>query len=132
MLGLPDALQAARDFERQLRWHQLADLEIVERSEYKHSGRPSKYQKPTNSYYQIKARLSSNQLAIATEKQRAGRFILATNVLDAKLISNSELLVEYKAQQSPERGFRFLKDPLFFTSSVFLKSHVERLRFGEN
>lgn len=28
LLGLPDALQAARDFEQQLRWHQLADLEI--------------------------------------------------------------------------------------------------------
>jgi transposase len=27
-----------------------------------------------------------------------------------------------KAQQSTERGFRFLKDPLFFTSSVFLKT----------
>ena len=31
-------------------------------------------------------------------------------------------MIEYKAQQSTERGFRFLKDPLFFTSSVFLKS----------
>ncbi len=27
-----------------------------------------------------------------------------------------------KSQQSTERGFRFLKDPLFFTSSVFLNS----------
>ena len=25
-------------------------------------------------------------------------------------------------QQSNERGFRFLKDPLFFTSSVFVKT----------
>jgi transposase len=32
------------------------------------------------------------------------------------------VLIEYKAQQSTERGFRFLKDPLFFTSSVFLNS----------
>ena len=38
------------------------------------------------------------------------------------MLSNGELLQEYKAQQSTERGFRFLKDPLFFTSSVFLKS----------
>ncbi len=33
-----------------------------------------------------------------------------------------DVLGEYKAQQSTERGFRFLKDPLFFTSSVFLNS----------
>ena len=31
-------------------------------------------------------------------------------------------MLEYKAQQSTERGFRFLKDPLFFTSSVFLNT----------
>jgi transposase len=37
-------------------------------------------------------------------------------------LSDEDLLREYKAQQSTERGFRFLKDPLFFTSSVFLKS----------
>lgn len=30
--------------------------------------------------------------------------------------------MEYKGQQSSERGFRFLKDPLFFTSSVFLNT----------
>ena len=37
-------------------------------------------------------------------------------------MSNDQLLLEYKAQQSAEHGFRFLKDPLFFTSSVLLKS----------
>ena len=51
-----------------------------------------------------------------------GRFILATNVLDADKLSNEDVLREYKAQQSTERGFRFLKDPLFFTSTVFLNS----------
>lgn len=47
---------------------------------------------------------------------------MATNALDNHQLSNDQLLIEYKAQQSTERGFRFLKDPLFFTSSVFLKS----------
>jgi transposase len=32
------------------------------------------------------------------------------------------MLSTYKQQQSAERGFSFLKDPLFFTDSVFLKS----------
>ena len=32
------------------------------------------------------------------------------------------MLKEYKAQQSCERGFGFLKDPLFFADSIFLKS----------
>jgi len=37
-------------------------------------------------------------------------------------LSDEQILEEYKAQQSNERGFRFLKEPLFFTSSVFVKT----------
>ena len=59
---------------------------------------------------------------IAAQRLRCGRFILATNVLDSCVLSSSDALREYKAQQGVERGFRFLKDPLFFASSVFLKS----------
>lgn len=58
---------------------------------------------------------------IEGEKIKAGRFILATNILDPKAVSNEKILAEYKEQQSNERGFRFLKDPLFFTASVFVK-----------
>lgn len=54
-------------------------------------------------------------------RQRQSRFILATNVLDEQSYPAERLLQEYKGQQHVERGFRFLKDPLFFTSSVFVK-----------
>jgi len=70
---------------------------------------------------------SPTTLTLKTEKQsqhqrRAGQFIWATNVLDAESLSPTQTLQEYKAQQSTERGLRFLKAPLFFASSVFLKS----------
>ena len=56
-------------------------------------------------------------------KKRAGRFILSTNVLDKmELTTHTEMLSKYKEKQSVEKGFRFLKDPLFLTDSVFLKS----------
>ena len=71
-------------------------------------------------FYQIDANLIPNQDAIAQEQRKAGRFILATSVLEHHQLSNDQLLLEYKAQQSAEHGFRFLKDPLFFTSSVLL------------
>ena len=61
-------------------------------------------------------------LEISSHRQRCGRFILATNILDSLQFTADDALREYKAQQGPERSFRFLKDPLFFTSSVFLKS----------
>ena len=66
--------------------------------------------------------MSENISAIKIAYQSAGRFILATNILDEKSLSNDDMLSEYKAQQSCERGFGFLKDPLFFADSIFLKS----------
>ena len=33
----------------------------------------------------------------------------------------TELLSQYKGQQRVERGFRFLKNPEFFTNAIFLK-----------
>jgi transposase len=59
---------------------------------------------------------------IEDEKQKAGQFILATNVLDKDELATEEILKEYKNQQSCERGFRFIKDPLFLASYVFVKN----------
>jgi transposase len=42
--------------------------------------------------------------------------------LDSNELTHDSILSEYKAQQSCERGFTFLKDPLFFADSIFLKS----------
>jgi transposase len=52
--------------------------------------------------------------------------ILATNQQDLQALSNEELINAYKDQQKVERGFRFLKDPLFMAATLFLKS-TERL-----
>ena len=40
------------------------------------------------------------------------------------------MLSNYKEQQSVERGFRFLKDPFFMTSSVFLKKQERIVALG--
>ena len=55
------------------------------------------------------------------EKQK-GYFLLATNDLDSTTCPPREVLALYKAQQSVERGFRFLKSPDFLISSFFLKN----------
>jgi transposase len=59
---------------------------------------------------------------ISELENQAGRFILATNVLNETELPASEILVAYKKQQSCERGFGFLKDPLFFADSLFVKN----------
>ncbi|WP_445250507.1 hypothetical protein [Microcoleus sp. OTE_8_concoct_300] len=72
--------------------------------------------------FKVQAKLELDANVVARITKASGRFILATNVLDAEQLSPDEMIVKYKEQQSAERGFGFLKDPLFFTDSVFLKS----------
>ena len=71
--------------------------------------------------FKVQAQLELDASVVAKETQASGRFILATNVLGVEGLKD-EMIVKYKEQQSAERGFGFLKDPLFFTDSVFLKS----------
>ncbi|ELS01678.1 hypothetical protein Xen7305DRAFT_00013830 [Xenococcus sp. PCC 7305] len=82
----------------------------------------AKNQQPEQITYRVTASIIEDSEAVKIDRRRAGKFILATNVLDVEILSNEKVLKEYKGQQSSERGFRFLKDPLFFTSSVFLNT----------
>src|SRR5207245_7310514 len=43
------------------------------------------------------------------------------NMLDEQSLSHEQVYLTYKEQGGVERGFRFLKDPLFLASSVFVK-----------
>ena len=46
--------------------------------------------------------------------------MLGTNI-KAEQLSDAEVIAGYKGQAHAEGGFRFLKDPLFFVSSLFVK-----------
>ena len=70
----------------------------------------------------IVCRLIENSELISELENQAGRFILATNILSETELPASEILIAYKKQQSCERRFGFLKDPLFFADSLFLKN----------
>ena len=78
--------------------------------------------KKTEPSYKIIGMVRKKNEEIAKRKKEAGRFILATNLVDKDKLEPEEIIVTYKNQQSSERGFRFLKDPLFFTDSFFLEN----------
>jgi transposase len=88
----------------------------------KESGSLEKEEENQSKYYQILATVDENKDVIEQEILSGGRFIIATNVLCEKELDNEKMLSEYKAQQSCERGFSFLKNPLFLADSIFLKS----------
>jgi transposase len=62
-----------------------------------------------------------NQEQVEQEALRKACWIVSTNVLDPAVLSDQQLVTTYKDQGGVERGFRFLKDPLFLASSVFVK-----------
>ena len=73
----------------------------------------------------VKIALAEDISAIEKETRKKGKFIAATNELDSEKLNDEEALKAYKEQQYAERGFRFLKDPLFYTHSMFLKKDFE-------
>jgi transposase len=117
-----DAKKAADKLSRSWQYHCLESVKIKTHPHYNRAGRPTKNQSAKHFTYRVTAQVIPMEEIIEMNQRQAGRFILATNVLDDSILSNDEVLIEYKGQQSSERGFRFLKDPLFFTSNVFLNT----------
>jgi transposase len=110
-----DAIIALSKLSKQFKYHQIENSKVTEI-------KSNKKDNQAEIYYQISATVCKNESKINTEILSAGRFIIATNVLESSELSDDLMLSEYKAQQSCERGFGFLKDPLFFADSIFLKS----------
>jgi len=125
-----DALAALKKFEQNLPWHQLERMGVKQTLHYDKPGKPKAQTPPSRITDQPQASLTLNSSVVTLHQQRAGRFILATNVLEVERLGEQQALQEYKGQQGAERGFRFLKDPMFFASSVFLKSPERIMALG--
>ncbi len=116
-----DALKAAQAKEKKWKYFSLGDYEFIDKKKKKKGqrGRPLRNAKDVELVYKIKASFKPDEKAIENERKCKGKFIVATNDLD---LLDEDALKEYKGQQGVERGFRFIKDPMFFASATFLKS----------
>lgn len=126
-----DAQKAAKTFAKNHPCLELTKLEIATFERYQKAGKPKAADKPVLSYG-LKAQVNPCQEYLQKQLEQAGIFILATNELDTKKLSDQEILLTYKAQQtSVEKGFRFLKDPQFMASTLFVKKpqRVEAILF---
>lgn len=70
----------------------------------------------------MKGELLTNQEEMDNYLDEKSCYVLGTNISEEEL-SHAEVILAYKNQNTSieNRGFRFLKDPLFFASSLFLK-----------
>lgn len=117
-----DAEKSTHKMANKWKFHEIKDLrlEIKEKKKIKRRGRPKKNEE-MQEYYRIFVEFEESELKIKNALKKKGRFIVATNILDKSKLSDEECLVAYKDQQKVERGFRFLKDPMFFVDGIYLE-----------
>ena len=115
-----DAQKALKRHFRKSKFYEVVEDTIEEQKKFKLKGRPK-----TESDYKLVYRITG----IAKERQdvkenaikQSSCFIIGTTIPHNE-VSDVDIIMAYKNQNiTVEMGFRFLKDPLMFTSSLFVK-----------
>jgi transposase len=125
------AQKAVDKFRLKCKYLSIRDLEYKKTAVYEKKGRPSKTDTPVFFQYSIQGTAYTERTRFENMAYLKGKFIVATNDLDIKSLNDLSLLLAYKGQSKVESGFRFLKDPQFMASTMFVKKpeRVEALLF---
>ncbi len=99
---------------------QVAGSSVIEHKHYARQGRPTSTTPITSSDWQMQAQVRLDHTKITYDQQHKACFVVGTNIA-AEQLRDAEVIQAYKGQAQAEGGFRFLKDPLFFVSSLFVK-----------
>jgi transposase len=99
----------------------MATFTVKEQGQYQQRGRPKKETTPDQTVWYLVPKLEVDQHEVMLLARKKAAFIVATNILDEQRLAHEQVIWTYKEQGGVERGFRFLKDPLFLASSVFVK-----------
>src|SRR5216683_3314509 len=117
----PEAAQAAlANLATSWRYHRVETAPLLEHKHYTRKGKPTPTAPITSIDWQIQAQVCPDQKGIEERKQQGACFVIGSNS-EAKQLSDPEVITAYKAQAQAEGGCRFLKDPMFFVSSLFVK-----------
>ena len=102
------------------KFYEVLEGTIEEKKKYKSKGRP-KPGSPHKLVYHITGIVQESHAAKQKAIRQSGCFVIGTTI-HQKELSDADVIIAYKNQNNTvERGFRFLKDPLMFTSSLFVK-----------
>ncbi len=117
----PEAAHAAlAALAKSWRYHQVATSCLIEHPHSARKGRPTPPTPLTSMAWQIQAQLRPDQARMTSRKQHDACVVVGTNI-EPSQVSDPAVIQAYQAQAQAEGGFRFLKDPLFFVSSLFVK-----------
>ena len=93
---------------------------VIEHKRYAGKGRPTATSPSRRSSGRFRPTSDLLRRPLRTTSNSRACFVLGTNIRASQL-SDAEVIRAYKGQARVEGGFRFLKDPLFFVSSLFVK-----------
>jgi transposase len=117
-----DAVAACKQFNKRWKYHRASE-QVIPITQYAHVGRPAAGAQPEVVGYSLTGTVTVYTAGLEEAQRSLGKFVIATNELDPQSLPPAAMLENYTAQGvSVERGFRFLKDPLFFVHSLLLKS----------
>jgi transposase len=120
-----DAKGALKRYFSKSKFYEVLEDTIEEQKKYDSKGRP-KTESPYKLIYRITGIVQERQLAREEAIKQSSCFVVGTTIPQIE-VSDAEIIKAYKNQNNTvERGFRFLKDPLMFTSSLFVKK-TERI-----
>lgn len=116
-----DAENAVQSFNQGWKFHQVV-AETAPITHFAKRGRLAADDEPEIVSYGLKGSISAVTDRVEVAERTLGKFIIATIDPDAAKLFTVQMLSNYTDQGiSVERGFRFLKDPLFFADSLFLR-----------
>jgi hypothetical protein len=117
----PEAAHAAlAALEQGWRYHQVDAYALIAHQRDDHQGRPTSTTPIKAMAWQMQAQVRPDTEAIEQQKQHKACFVLGTNI-DVSQLHEADVIAAYKGQAQVEGGCRFLKDPLCFVSSWFVK-----------
>ncbi|MEA3643709.1 MAG: IS1634 family transposase [Lamprobacter sp.] len=149
--SVEEAEAAFEVWQKKLLVTRVDSMRLISEPYYQGKGRPAKHRQPDGFTYRIDGERVEIIEKKEERTVRKSCFILATNHLDADLTDMDALsgriakennpidstddvlelhplataplvIATYKGQQKVEKGFRFLKDPLFMATNLYLKS----------
>jgi transposase len=125
------AQEALAALSKKWKYHQVESSHLLEHRRYGTKGRPTPNTPIKATEWQLQARVRPDVERLQQAKQYHACFVLGSNI-EAEQLSDAEVIAGYKGQAQAEGGFRFLKDPLFFVSSLFVKkpSRIQGLLMG--
>ncbi len=115
-----DAQKALKHRFKKSKFYEVVEIEIEKHKKFESKGRP-KPDSPHKLIYQIKGVVQEKHAVKQEAIKQSSCFVIGTTIPKNE-VDDASIITAYKNQNNTvEKGFRFLKDPLMFTSSLFVK-----------